>query len=144
MFVLQCTDIVSWRRHLAKNYAQTGAAMGRLFTPYWRPNCEFEMKNSNQRAVLLLGIYLYIWDFCVMIIFPLSFLSVKRFPMMSLLIPYIMYYFLDFKHKQSMLRVTLFQWHTFIESFILKINTCCWNGDLYNCCHLFYNNADKR
>ena len=38
----------------------------RGFAPCWRPHCDFEMKNSNQSVVPLLGIYLYIWDFCVM------------------------------------------------------------------------------
>ena len=47
----------------------------RVFT-CWTPHCDFEMKNSNQSAVPLLGIYLYIWDFCVKNINTISFLSI--------------------------------------------------------------------
>ena len=40
-------------------------------TSCWRPHCDFEM-NSNQSAVPLLRIYLYVWDFCVMNVYAIS------------------------------------------------------------------------
>ena len=50
---------------------------GRSFTPCWWPHCDFEMKNSNQSTVPLLGIYLYIWDFGVINIYTISHFSIS-------------------------------------------------------------------